>query len=154
MSLLAVGTPHNIKIAGVNPTALRMVESDVFNICQRLEEIHQSLYVVVHPDHERPFVVMEVCTDGNHRMVKRYERLDAEILTDVQRMLNVPFEQRFREEVKRIDEHDRKREENQFETETHERFTWEFRRALEDANMVDFMWTKNMPLSKRRRRDG
>lgn len=151
MSLITVGAPDNIKIAGVSPFALRMVESDVHDIARRIKEIDANLYVVVHQGHERPFVVMEHALDGNERMVSRYERLDASILDDLRYMLRVPFSERFAATTKRVDAENKAQEDAWKESESHEMFMWEFRRALEESNMVDFMWGKYYMNRGRRR---
>lgn len=140
MSLITVGAPENIKIAGVNPHALKMVESDVFNIAQRIKEIDPNLYVVVHEGHARPFVVMEHALDGTERMVSRYDRLDSSILDDLRYMLNVPFERRFAELTKKIDAENERQENAWMESEAHDRMTWEFQRALVDSNLSNPMW--------------
>ncbi len=151
MSLITVGAPDNVKIAGVNPRALKMVESDVFNIAQRVKEIDPHLYIVIHDGHPEPFVVMEHALDGTERMVSRYAALNQQILEDLRRMINVPFEQRFAETTKRIDAENKAAEDAWMESEQHERMTWEFRKALEEANMVDFMWGKYYMNGGRRR---
>ncbi len=142
MSLITVGAPDNVKIAGVNPRALKLVESDVYNIAQRVKEIDRNLYIVVHEGHERPFVVMEHALDGAERMVSRYAELTPAILEDLRYMLAVPFEKRFAELTKKIDAENEANENAWMESEKHDRFTWEFRKALEESNMTDFMWTR------------
>ena len=141
--MLLTPAPAHLKIAGVKQHQVKMVESDVFNICQRIKDIDRSLYIVLHEDHERPWVVMEDCADGDQRMVSRYERLDASILDDLRYMLSVPFEKRFAELTKRIDKENEDAEKFDAESEWFEEFAWNFQRALVDANMVDPIWHRS-----------
>src|ERR1035437_3442647 len=93
-SLLRIGLPSNLRI-GLGPTIpTRVVENDMYSICERLRELDKNLFVVLHPDHELPFVVMEMCGDGEARMVKRYAELHPGILDDLRYMLAVPLQTR------------------------------------------------------------
>lgn len=79
----------------------RFVDSDLYDICTRIQEVHPSLYIVELSDGDRAtWAVMENCEDGVQRLVFKTDALDARILDRVQRMLKVPFEQRFAEAEK------------------------------------------------------
>lgn len=133
--LLLNGVPSNVRL----PRRLRgarMMTSDVYNVCDRIKEIDPNLYVVIHENTEQPFVVMEHCTDGEERMVKRYKELTPEILTDLRRMLAIPWETRFKKLAKEVDDHNRKAENAWEESESHERFVFDMGQALKESNLA------------------
>lgn len=138
-----IGRPENMRIAGVDPRTVTVVEGDVFNIASRIKEVHPDLYLVLHKDHPEPWVVMELCLDGVERMVARYDELGAHILTDLQRMLSIPFEHRERALQAKLDKENAAMENAWKESEAHDRFTWEFARALRDSNIADFKWGRS-----------
>lgn len=115
---------------------IKAVSGDIYNICERIKEIDRNLFIVHHEGHERPFVVMENCVDGEERMVSRYERLDASILEDLQRMLRIPFEQRMETLIKKIDAENAAKEREWEESEAHEKFIWDMKNALRDSNIA------------------
>lgn len=141
--IIGLGRPENMKIAGVDPNTLSVVESDVFDICNRIKEIDPHLFIVLHKGHEKPWVVCEQCLDGVERMVKRYEELTPQVLEDLRYMMAVPYEQREREAQAQIDKENAARENAWMESEKHERFMWDFRKALEESNMADFKWHRS-----------
>jgi len=79
------------------------VTSDVFHIAERLQELSPRLYVQAHDDpinwhgHTYNFTVCELVPPGLETFVARYETLDGRVVKDCERMLHVPFEQRFAE---------------------------------------------------------
>lgn len=130
-----------VHIAGVRNENLAWVESDALKIVDQIREIDPNLYVVVHKDNkEKPFVVMENCVDGCVRMVGRYEALDQRILADLRYMLAVPYEVRAKELSDRIQKENEEKEKFSLDSEEGERFLWEFRNALKEANMIDAMY--------------
>ena len=146
MSLSVIGTPSNMRIAGAPNAKLRVVESDVYNVCARIKEIDPRLEVVLHEDHPEPWVVMEHCTDGVTRMVKRFPQLDASILDDLRYMLHVPFEERRRVVEAQIEKDNA--EFDRVDEEKMERMAWDMRRALRDANMADIVLPSYRPIVK------
>jgi hypothetical protein len=84
--------PQNLR----GETRGQFVESDVFNICNRLREVDRSLYVYDFGRDARPrYSVCEMCRDGVERLVYRVNELDARVVEHVQYLLHVPFETRF-----------------------------------------------------------
>lgn len=147
------GTPSNMKFPPHLAGKLKMVEHDVYNICGRVKEIDPRLYIVLQEGHEKPWVVMERVED-RVEMVSRYERLDASILDDLRRMLSIPFEHRMKELFKQVDAENKRAENAWKESETHERFMWDFRRALEESNIATPMWTRSFRNIKGVRKNG
>jgi hypothetical protein len=74
-----------------------MVEGDLYDICHRIKEIDPNLFIVQLVDDAANcnFAIMEYCSDGMERLVFKTKELDQRILTRLQEMLAVPFEQRF-----------------------------------------------------------
>lgn len=135
MSGLVAPLPRNVKIAGVNPDSLKIVEGDVYNVCERIREISPDLRVVIQDGHPEPFVVMEDCRDGEVRMVSRYAELDARILEDLRRMRAIPFEERFRKTTERIDRENAARDQAWKESEEFDEFAWTLKNAIREANL-------------------
>lgn len=90
------------------PTNLRLpegsqsyqVESDLYNICDRIRELHPALFIVLHqvPGREPYFTVMEHCPDGVDRVtIPRVDELDARVLERIRYFLHVPVEKRLEE---------------------------------------------------------
>jgi len=136
MSLIVPGMPDNFRLPH-SVRGARMVESDVFDICKRIKELDTHLYVVYQEGHDEPFVVMESCTDFTERMVKRYKTLEAHIITDLQRMLRIPFEQRIAKKMAEIDAENEAAENAYVESEQTERIIHDMRKALRDSNLAD-----------------
>ena len=128
MSVL-VPRPESLRVRG--KAVPKLVESDVYNICNRIKQIDPSLFVVWQEGQAKPWIVVEQCADGEQRMVERYEELDARILEDLQRMLRIPYGERFKKITAEIDAHnERLRSETNRDM---ERIAWTMRRALRPA---------------------
>ena len=97
MSLVVPDTarPSNLHFAA--DVAVKMVDSDVYNICDRIREISDRLYIVVasRPD-EYCFVIMESCDDGVDRMVYKLKELDGRVIERLREMMAVPLGERLR----------------------------------------------------------
>ena len=100
--MLVTQLPEGLKLA--NDSKMVFVESDLYGIVERLQQIDPNLYVVFHEKNEKPFTVMERCADGVMRFVARYEELDARVIEHMQYLLKVPFEERLKKVEKEIDE--------------------------------------------------
>ena len=74
----------------------RFVESDLFDIADRLRELSDRLFLVELTEQDDcSFVVMEMCEDGTERVVFRVKELDARVIARVREIMFVPFEHRF-----------------------------------------------------------
>lgn len=131
----------------------RFVESDVYNVVNRIKEIDPRLYVVLHEGEKRPWVVMEQCADGEVRFVTRYEELSPKILDDLRHMLAVPFQARIDAMQKKLDEENDAAKKHR-ESDAWQQFTWDFNRTLHEANMVDSKYYKSLPFDGKRRKRG
>lgn len=124
------------------PTNLRVrnkaivLESDVYNICDRIKELEPSLYIVLDEDRDKPFVIMQTCWDGVDRFLKDYEVLDPRVLKDIEYMLGVPFEERVKRLERENDEWERKHADEQLE-ELYERMGGPMWQQLEHDGFID-----------------
>ena len=134
--LLVPGIPDNVRVPA-HLRGVKLVESDVFDIANRIKAIDPNLYIVLHEKHEHPFVVMENTADGTQHMVSRYDRLDASILEDLRRMLATPFTERFAKLTAQIDKENEDQENAWMESEKHEEFIFNMKKALRDSNIAD-----------------
>lgn len=121
---------------------LQLVESDVFNICNRIKEIDPRLVVRLRDGHAKPWVVLEITDDGIERWVAAYEELNASILDDLRYMAAVPLEDRVAR-VEREIEASNKELEKGMSDETFEKFAWDFNKALRQSNMSDPVWDRS-----------
>lgn len=139
---LMMPVPENLRAGRV-----RMVDNDLYNICDRVKEIDKNLYLVYHENHKEPWVVMEHCADGTERFVSRYEELGAHILDNLRYMLAVPFEKRLAETQARID-----RENEKFDGPDEgvmEQLLFSFDKAARRSNLYNPVWGKSFPKVKK-----
>ena len=76
----------------------RYIDSDMFDICERLAEIDPRLYIVeLTEEDEANYMVMEHCADGVVRAVtpQPVKELDARVLERIRYLMHVPFEHRY-----------------------------------------------------------
>lgn len=109
---LPAGTaPSNLVLPpGIEP---RMVESDVYGICERVAEISPRLKVVVLEGQEHPFAIMESCDDGVERLVFKVRELDNRVVEKLRRIMAMPLSERLRQierDERRFKEQERERE--------------------------------------------
>jgi hypothetical protein len=126
--------------SGIQGT-VEMVSSDLYGIAQRIKEIDRNLTLVFHKGHKRPWVVMELCADGEERFVSRYEKADARILDDLRRMLAIPYMQRLDALEDRIAAENAAKE--FMSGETFERFAYDFHKAAVESNMIAPKWGRS-----------
>lgn len=98
---------------GVRPTNLHLpegmsavfVDSDMFDICERVKEISPRLYIILLTDDKNyAYTIMEHCVDGVDRLVFKRRQLDARVLAELRQIMSVPLEER----VKRLEkEHEK-----------------------------------------------
>lgn len=114
MSEILLGRPSNLHVP--MGTRVDYVDSDTFNICNRLREISRDLYLVVlQGDEQHMFSVVESCPDGWEREVKRYPQLDARILREMQMFEALPLQSRVDFIDKQHKRLDAERKENELE---------------------------------------
>lgn len=90
MSLIAAGAPSNLR-----STFGQLVESDVFDICDRIKEIDTRLAIYVMPEaSSKHFSIVELCADGVERFVFNTDELDARVPEKLRYLLHVPFHER------------------------------------------------------------
>ena len=145
-SLVLPFVPDNLRLGyGPNRVKPKLVESDVYDMCNRIKEVDPNLYVVLHEGHEQPFVIMENCIDGECRLVRRYAELHPGILDDLRYMLHVPFQKRLELLDKEIEASNSRI--GHMSPERMERFAWEFKDSLQKSNFTQAPKPKNMPLN-------
>lgn len=111
--LLIEGVPTNLSLP--EGSTARRVDSDLYNICERAKEIHDSISIIVldppQPKYGAPgrfnnFAIMQHCEDGVDRLMFRAEALDSRVLDIVREAVHVPL-------AERIAKFDREREANE-----------------------------------------
>lgn len=109
----------------LNPANLRSnarlnvqaVDSDVYNVCERLRELNDRLYVnTIDDDHDksRTFVIMEETPTGS-QVVFRTRKLDARVVEHVRYLLHVPFAERFAAAERLMDKWEAEDKENELD---------------------------------------
>lgn len=94
--------PNNLRFS--SNVRASLVESDVYNICERIREVDPSLFLVLlEQDDKAAYAVMETCRDGTDRLVCKVQELDARIVEKVERLKSIPFEVRFKAIEEQID---------------------------------------------------
>lgn len=134
LGMLVTAVPDNMRldVSGEKPA---LIESDLWNIAERIKEIDPNLVVVFHEGHSEPFTVMEQCRDGVTRFVARYKELDQRILEDLRFMQSIPFSERIQAVERKIDAAN-----DALERPDEEVMDWlatEMRREMKKANMID-----------------
>lgn len=145
--MLVTSVPENMRLdMSGDRQAVSIVDSDLFNIADRIKEIDPNLVIVFHENHPEPFTVMENCADGVTRFVKRYKTLDQRVLEDLRYMLSVPFDERLKIVERQID-----RDNAALEAIDEETLDWlasEMRRDLVKTGFSDPIGFRNYPLKK------
>lgn len=115
-TLILPGTakPHNLTLP--SDAVMRPIESDLYNICQQVAELSPHLHVIEissEKTNSHTYAIMEHCEDGWERLVfkVRSDELDGRVIKKLRRIMAVPFEQRFQEAAKEIDDWEREQEE-------------------------------------------
>lgn len=92
------------------------IDSDVYSICDRIKQISPNLHINVFADGEvTKFVITEDCIDGVNRLVKKFDSLDARMITELEKMMALPLQSRLTETERQIEIDERKREEERSE---------------------------------------
>lgn len=137
MSVIIPGAaaPNNLQFQGV----AHVVDSDVYNICDRVKEISPRLHIVV-ADPPRPdgknFIVMEESKPGDWMCVARYEALDDRVIKHLQELRAVPLQDRLAKLEKEEAEWEKKSQEDAAD-ELYERMGGPMWTQLEKDGFVD-----------------
>jgi hypothetical protein len=145
MTELMLNKPENIHVKGGQ--RLVMVDSDVYNIAERLKEIDPHLKLVLHEGHEKPWVVVERGLNGVEYFVSRYEELGSHILEHLRYMRAVPLKDRVEKLAREADAANEKM--GRWDEEKMDKFAHDFLKAAVESNMIDPKWTRNYALKKR-----
>ena len=133
-------------------TRARYVDSDMFDICERLAEIDPRLYIVeLAEDDEANYMVMEHCADGVVRAVtpKPVRELDARLLERIRYLLHVPFEHRLAAAERENEKYERECHEAELEA-IYERMGHAFQRQLWHDGFIDSRPT-SYPIVRRKK---
>lgn len=110
--------------SGTLPTTIRLrnnirtsvVESDLYDIGRRIQEMHPSVYVLQMDDQDTAaWAVMENCDDGFQRLVFKTQELDQRVLEKLAWIMHVPFEKRLEAAEREEQEHEASRRETELE---------------------------------------
>lgn len=112
MSLAVAGRPTNLRLP---PDAAAVpVDSDMFNICERVKEISPNLYIILVTDStDHSFVIMEQAKDGVDYLVFRVSKLDGRVLDKLKYLMAHPLSERLmilEKEEYRLEEERKERE--------------------------------------------
>lgn len=134
--MLVAGIPDNMRLdVSGDQKKMAMVDSDLWNIADRIKEIDPNLIIIFHEGAKEPFVIMENGPDGVSRFVARYAELDQRILEDLRYMAHIPFDERLKKVEREIDAKNAALEAQ--DPEVMEWLASEMRRELKKANMID-----------------
>lgn len=135
------------------------VTSDVYRIAERIREevdggdrLHiESIDPPIHwQGREYNFAVVED-TDVGSRLVMRVKELDARIITALQRMIRIPFSERFEQAEKLADAWEAEEKERQLD-QLYERMGGNMRIQLERCGFTDPWGPKYAPMNRAARR--
>lgn len=77
---------------------VRHIDSDLYDICERIKHIDESLYIVEMAEGSKhAFAIMEDCRDGQQRLVFKVHVLDARVLHKLQEIMAKPLHERIAE---------------------------------------------------------
>lgn len=139
--------PNNLHF-GPNVKAT-LVEQDVYNICERLQEVDPALFIIaVEDDKDCAFVIMEHCADGTDRLVWKAKELDPRVVEKAERLRSIPFEHRFKAIEEQIDKDEAEQRELEHE-ELYEKLGAPMLRELERTNFIDRRRKMVLPLSNK-----
>lgn len=114
LSLPSHTAPSNLHLRPSVQT--RFVDSDMFDIAKRLDELSKALYIVEMTEYDdHAYAIMEHCVDGIDRLVFKVDALDARVIDRVREIMGVPFEHRFAVAEAAEDKHNAERKDNELE---------------------------------------
>ena len=102
-------TPSNLQFH--DGVTVRTIDSDLFDISSRIEEISDRLFIVVADDgSSHQFIIMENCDDGVARRIFKCDELDNRLLEKLRYIMGVPFEERYAIAVKEMEKYEAEKE--------------------------------------------
>lgn len=133
--LLAAGRPSNLRTPGLNA----IVESDVFDICNRVKEIDPDLVVWANDEnHQHRFTVQGIDREGNEYPILFVDELDGRVITELQRRMyiqQIPFAKRWAEFEKLEAQQEKARDEAEREK-LYEKMGYQFYRQLDRCGFI------------------
>lgn len=94
----------------------RFVESDVFDIVNRIKAIDENLYVLeLHEGDRAAFAIMERSRDGVERLVMKVDELDGRVVDHLRYLDAVPLQHRLAVAEADIAKHEAGQKENELE---------------------------------------
>ena len=132
---LAIAPPSNLSL---DPSVRAgLVESDMYNICERIKELDPNLKIIHLIDGEtQSFVIMETGRDGKEYYVMKTSELDGRVLEKLRYLLHVPFEDRIKALEKGNEEFEKKAHEDALD-ELYERVGRPMWTTLEKTGFID-----------------
>lgn len=143
--------PSNLR---VDPDLISAhIEGDLYRICDRIKaEFGNRLFVVMHKDHPKPYVIMERADDGIERFVLRTDVLDGRVVDRLQYLLKVPLDKRLAEFEKLEDKHEAEKKEEELE-ELYENLGRPMRRQFYKDGFID-SYPTSYPIVNPKRKSG
>jgi hypothetical protein len=150
MSVIIPGSSRPSNLHFHDGVTVRMVDSDVYRICDRVKEISDRLFIVVASEGAKhAFIIMEHCDDGVDRRVYRTNELDGRVIEKLRKMMHMPLDERVRVLEKEEAANEAARKEAEFE-ELYERLGGPLRYQLWHDGFIDHR-DKSYPKRKRNR---
>jgi len=85
--------PNNLRLP--DGTKAVMVESDMYDICNRVKDISPNLFIVfLQNGDDYQYAIMEDCKDGMERLVYKVRELDGRVIEKLQYLMKVPLNDR------------------------------------------------------------
>lgn len=87
--------PTNLRLR--ESVQVRYVDSDMFDICKRIKEIDERLFIIdLEEGDSHSYAIMETATDGTEMLVTRVKELDERVLEKLRYYAAVPLDHRIR----------------------------------------------------------
>lgn len=86
--------PTNLRLR--EDVRVRMVDSDMYDICSRIKEIDSNLFIIdlEDDDEKHCYAIMETAIDGTEMLVMRVHALDERVLTRLRQLASVSLQER------------------------------------------------------------
>lgn len=140
MSLVLPETARPANLVLSRGSRARVLTSDVYDICNRVAQLHPSLYII-ELDHDDPrpyrYIVMERCSDGVDRMALRVREgeLDGRVIRELQYQLAVPLPERAAKIERELEQWEKQQREEESDR-LYEKIGPEFHRQLANCGFI------------------